>query len=184
MSIRDELITAGFTSEYVDNVSKEAYAARVRLLPEKKRISETKILKFLTMDWAEYLIDRVTLYYYNKQMKKKRAIIPEFTGDRNNPVEVWEYNAMHGIMPIETIYNEDGTITHKYEDGTIVNIRVNLTGIFSKQDFENHNKRERRLLADYLNMTEEELLNMSDEEIENIIKKNEKNSKLSLIFKN
>ena len=181
MGIRTELIKAGFTSEYVDEVAKEAHERRVKLLPSKKRISDIKIVQFSTMDWAEYLIDKVSHYYYSKQLKN--TPIPEFTGNKNNPIEVWEYNAKYGIMPEETIHNEDGTITHRYKDGTVVNIKVNLTGVFNEKQFEQFKKRERRLLADYLKMSEEKLLNMDDSEVEDIIKKNEKNRKLSLIFK-
>lgn len=106
MSIRDELLKAGFSDDYVSEVAANAYDNIVRSLPKRKSFFDTKVGKFLSTDWiyvwVENLIDRLALYYYEKD-RAKDDTKPEFTGDKTNPVEVYEYNAMNGIMPKETI---------------------------------------------------------------------------------
>lgn len=183
MTIREELLNAGFTSEYIDESAKEQYLRKVdEINRSKKKFSDTKIGRFLCTDWAEYLINKVALYYYEKEQTKHRKL-PEFTGDRNNPVDVWEYNARNGIMPVETIDNEDGTFTHKYEDGTVVTIKITLTGIIDDEMIEALKKNRRRILADYLNMNEEELIAMSESEIESLVKKNEVSKKIKKVLR-
>lgn len=49
--------------------------------------------------------------------------------DKNNPKELYEYYLNNGIMLIEIINNEDGTYTHIYESGLIVNVKITLSGI-------------------------------------------------------
>lgn len=183
MNIREELLNAGFSNEYVDENAKEQYLRKVdEINKSKKKFSDTKIGRFLCTDWAEYLINRATLYYYEKEQAKHRKL-PEFTGDRNNPADIWEYNARNGIMPVETIDNEDGTFTHKYEDGTVVTIKTTLTGVIDGEIFERMKKDCRRFLADYLNMNEEELIDMSESEIQSLVKKNEVSRKIKKVLR-
>lgn len=180
MTIREELLSAGFSNKYVDEQSQIRYQMMVDQIDKsKKKFSDTKIGRLLSI---EYLINRVALYYYEKEQTKNRKI-PEFTGDKNNPVEVWEYNSRYGIKPTQTIDNKDGSYTHKYEDGTVVTIKTTLTGVIDSEMLEKAEKNKRRLLADYLNMDEEEVINMNYSEIISLVKKNEFSKKINKVLR-
>lgn len=98
------------------------------------------------------------MYYYEKE-KSKNKDVPEFTGDKENPIEVWEYNSQNGVTPIETIDNEDGSFTHKYVDGSKVTVRTTLTGIIDEEMIVRSKTDMKRLLSDYPNEFEDELMN-------------------------
>ena len=183
MTIREELLKIGFTDEYVDQRAKETYDRIVNLLGKnKKSFKDTKIYRVLSMDTvADWLIYKAVQYYQRKIEKNKE--IPEFTGDRNNPIDVYEYNSKVGIKPIKTIDNKDGSYTHTYEDGTVVTVRVTLSGFVSEEFMQRAERDRKRLLADYLKIEEEELINMNDEEIETLVKKNEFNKKLTKVLR-
>lgn len=182
MNIREEYLNAGFSNEYVDERAKEEYECVVdQIEKSKKKFKDIKIIRFLCTDWSEYLISRLAWYYYRKEKAKNRKI-PEFTGDKNNPIEVYEYNLNNGIMPIETIDNKDGTFTHKYEDGIVVNVKVTSSGVIDGEIWEKMNEDNRRFLAVYLNISEEEVINMSENEIESLVKKNEFNKKVKKVL--
>lgn len=149
---------------------------------DKRKFTDTKIGRLLCTDWVDYLFNMAALYYYEKEQEKNRKL-PEFTGDRNNPVDVWEYNARNGIMPVKSMDNKDGTFTHEYEDGTVVTIKVTLTGVLDSELLEKRTKDNRRYLADYLNMNEEELIDMSESEIESLVKKNEVSKKIKKVLR-
>lgn len=174
MSIRDELINMGYDDEYVNEVALSAYTSVASSLPRRKTILDTKFVKALTTDWIEVLVDKLALYYYEKEKEKDDK--PEFMGDRTNPIDVYEYNAMNGIMPNETTQNEDGSYTHRYDD-TEITVKINISSIVPEGFFENYEIRRKRLIAFYLHMEEDILLAMSDEEIEELVKKNERNKK-------
>lgn len=180
MSIREELISMGYTDDYVDDVATDAYASMVCYAPKRKSLLDTKVGRFLSTDWLDVLINKLALYYYEKE-KAKENKMPEFTGDRTNPVDVYEYNAMNGIMPNETTQNEDGSYTHRYDDGIEITVKVNLTGIYPEGFEEEHDVRKKRLIADYLKIDEEVVLAMSDEEIEELVKKNEMGKKMKVL---
>lgn len=180
MSIREELINMGYTDDYVDDVATNAYASMVCTLPRRKSLLDTKVGRFLSTDWVDVLINRLALHYYEKE-KAKESKTPEFMGDRTNPVDVYEYNAMNGIMPNETTQNEDGSYTHRYSDGIDITVRVNLTGIYPEGFLEEQDVRKKRLIADYLKMDEDVILAMSDEEIEELVKKNETGKKMKVL---
>lgn len=170
MRIRDELLSLGYSNDYVDQKVASAYMNVVSILPQRKKFSDTKFGIFLFTDWVEFLINKVALYYYEKEQSKYKNF--EFLGDKLNPIEIYEYNAMHGIMPNETIQNEDGSFTHKYDDITIT-LKSSLTGITSDDFFNGYEVRQKRLLADYLDMEEETILNMSQKEINDLVYENE-----------
>lgn len=98
------------------------------------------------------------MYYYEKE-KSKNKDVPEFTGDKENPIEVWEYNSKNGITPIETIDNEDGSFTHKYADGSKVTIRTTLTGIIDEGIIIRSKTDTKKILSHYPNEFEDELIN-------------------------
>ncbi len=119
--------------ESADTEAKTKYQKILEQIEEnEKKLFNIKLYKFLTTDWAEYLLNKLALYYYEKE-KSKNKDVPEFTGDKENPIEVWEYNSQNGVTPIETIDNEDGSFTHKYADGSKVTIRTTLTGIIDEE---------------------------------------------------
>ena len=180
MRIREELLNMGYDDDYVNEAALNAYTRVAESLPRRKTILDTKFVKVLSTDWIEVLINRLALYYYEKE-KAKENRTPEFTGDRTDPVEVYEYNAMNGIMPNETSQNEDGSYTHRYDDGTKITVRVNLQSIFPEGFEEKQEIRRRRLLADYLHMDEDIILAMSDEEIEELVKKKEMSKRNRLL---
>lgn len=175
MRIRDELLRCGYSHEYVDEIALLTYNDILNSLPKKKNFFDTKIGKFLSTDWCDLLIDKLALYYYEKEKMSEQKKL-EFTGDKNNPVDVYEYNARNGIMPDETRENEDGSYTYTY-DGVPVTVKVNLTSIFEEGFLEKYEIRKKRLLADYLNIDEDVILNMSEEEIEALVAKRMKNEK-------
>ena len=86
------------------------------------------------MNLIEKKVDMLLRRLAYKIMVKDNSEIPPFTGDKNNPVEVWEYNARYGIMPVKTIEHGDGYYTHIYADGTEVNVHVTLSGIPLPED--------------------------------------------------
>lgn len=186
MSIRDELLRVGFSDDYVSKVATSAYDSIVCTLPKRKTFFDTKVGKFLSTDWIDELINRLALYYYEKD-RAKEDTKPEFTGDKTNPVEVYEYNAMNGIMPSETIQNDDGSYTHRYDNDITITVKVNLTDVFPEGFLEYYAIRKKRLIADYLKIDEDVLLAMSDEELEELVSKNEStkktNKKIKLINK-
>ena len=179
MSIRDELLKMGYDDDYVNDAALNAYTSMARSLPRRKTILDTKFVKALSIDWIEVLVNRLVLYYYEKEKAKEER--QEFMGDRTNPVEVYEYNAMNGIMPNETTQNDDGSYTHRYDGDVEVTVKVNLTSIYPEGFLEKHEIRRKRLIADYLHMDEDVLLTMSDDEIEELVKKNEMSKRNRLL---
>ena len=83
------------------------------------------------MNLIEKKIDMLFRKLAYKRGVSKNHEVPPFTGDKNNPVEVWEYNARYGIMPVKTIEHGDNVYTHIYEDGTSVTIQVHLISILT-----------------------------------------------------
>lgn len=174
MTIREELLNAGYTNEYVDIEAKKEYERILEEVNEnKKTFMDTKIYKFITMDLAEYLLNRLSLYYYEKIQKNDKKSKEE-TIDKNNPVKLYEYYASNGIMPVKTIDNGNGNFTHIYKDGLVVNVKTTLTSIVDEKAIINFEKRRRRYLADYLNKDEEGVINMTSSEIYNLVKENER----------
>lgn len=182
MSIREEYINAGYANKYIDERAKEEYEYIVsKIEKSKKKFTDTKIVRFLCTDWSEYLINKLARYYYLKKHHSNE--LPEFTGDRNNPVEVFEYNQRNGIKPIETKETEDGVFIHKYEDGTVVHVKTTLTGIIDGNLYDKMIKDRKRFIADYLKIDEEEIENMNEFEIENLVKKNELKRKVNKVLR-
>lgn len=185
MSIREELLESGFSEQYIDKRAKEEYDEIIKRI-EIDKYKSNKVHRFSYIYWVERQLTRLAYklsIYERKKSNDKKLENPEFTGDRNNPADVWEYNARNGIMPIETIDNKDGTFKHTYEDGTVVTIEVTLTGVIDGEMFEKMKKDNKRFLADYLKMDEEEVINMDEDEIESLVKKNEFNKKVKKVLR-
>ena len=173
MTIRQEMKQIGFSDDEIDQFIYEVYENEKRNAISEKEIFQNKISSLSIENLIYRFIERIA---YKRYIKKQNNNIPEFTGDRNNPIEVYEYNSRYGIMPVETIHNEDGTYKHIYEDGREVTIKVTLTGIPIPSD-ERLKKLEtdnRRLLAEVLNITEQEAISMKDSQVKRMVLKREK----------
>ena len=173
MTIREEMKQIGFCDNEIDQFIYEVYEKEKRNAISEKEIFQNKISSLSIENFIYRFFERIA---YKRYIKKQNNNIPEFTGDRNNPIEVYEYNSRYGIMPVKTIYNEDGTYNHIYEDGTEVTIKVTLTGIPIPSD-ERLKKLEtdnRRLLAEVLNITEQEAISMKDSQVKRMVLKREK----------
>lgn len=186
MSIRDELLSSGYSEEDIDLEAEKEYMEVLENLQaeaeRKREVLRNTLCTNSIERWADRTLRRLAWRLYNKKQSKNKTM-PEFTGDRNNPLDVVKYNLENGIMPVETIDHKDGTFTHIYDDGTKVIARVTLTGIIDENMIKNAENRRKRLLADYLHMDEEEVMNMSEEEIESLVKKNELNEKIRKVLK-
>lgn len=183
MTRREELRKIGIDDELIDMWLYDAYEEQKRKLEQAKK---RKLEMLSKMSLIDRFIDRL-IYETVRKMKVKngnsRDTIPEFTGDKNNPIEVYQYNSRYGIMPTKTIDNPDGTFTHIYKqnDRVIkVNVKVNLSGIPmpSKEEMEKFEIDQKRLLAELLPVSEEEIIDMSDEQVLKLIKDNEQNIKI------
>lgn len=182
MTIREEMKQIGFSDNEIDQFVYEVYENEKRNATSEKERFQNKMTSLSIENLIYRFFKRLA---YKRYIEKKDNNIPEFAGDRNNPIEVYEYNSRYGIMPVETIHNEDGTYTHIYEDGTEVTIKVTLTGIPIPSD-ERLKKLEtdnRRLLAEVLNITEQEAINMKDSQVKRMVLKREKINKKFLFTK-
>ena len=70
------------------------------------------------------VLNKINRSAWKKVMKEQK--IPEFIGDKNNPMEVYEYISKYNIEPIETITNEDRTYTNIYENGLEICVKNNF----------------------------------------------------------
>lgn len=172
MTLREKFLSIGYTNEQIDRMVEDEYNNRVKLLPQTKTFFDTRVGKLLSTDWTSYIMNKLIHYKYVKMISKEKQL-DGFTGDKSNLYEVWRYNSTHNIMPIKTIDNGNDIYTHEYEDGTIINIRVNLSGICSDEDFKNLEIYRKELLADYFNIDAEQILKMTNEEITELVKQNE-----------
>lgn len=178
MKIRDELKQIGFSDADIDRYVYQAYER------EKNEAMQLRnnLIEQLSMSPIEKKIERLMRRLaWKLYVKGQNSTIPEFTGDRNNAIEVFEYNQRYGIMPIETIENEDGTYTHIYEDGFAVVVKTNLIGISSPSEEELRKIKidERRLLAEILDIEEQYAINISDEKIRKLVLRKERSLKKS-----
>ncbi len=173
MKIRDELKQKGFSDDEIDRYVYEAYERKKREAIQ----SREKLINKLTTSPIERTIDRlIRRLAWISMQKGQSSSIPKFTGDKNNPIEIFEYNQRYGIKPIKTIENEDGTYTHIYEDGLTVNVEVNLSGISipSNEELRQMEIDERRFLAEVLDIDEQYAINTSNKKIKKLVLKNEK----------
>lgn len=185
MTIREEWLNAGYSNEYVDLEAEKEYRKVLKQIEREKIEFTDKIYKALCTNWieqwAQRSINRLAWKSYIKEQTKNRKT-PEFTGDRDNPIERWKYIQENGIMPIETIENEDGTFTRIYEDEFKVIVKI-TAGVIDGEMFDKIEKDRKRLLADYLKIDEEEVINMSEGEIESLVKKNEFSKKINKVLR-
>ena len=136
MTIREEILKAGYSNEYVDEIVEEAYQQRI--IPRKKFL-DTKIGRIISFDLVEYLIHHYSLKLYERQrrqeseLKRKELEEKGFQGDKHNGTEVLQYEQALNRQPISTINNGKNSFTHKYQDGLQVNVKVTLSGIFDSK---------------------------------------------------
>jgi hypothetical protein len=183
MKIRDRLLRAEYSEEEIDRMLESEYNRRVELLPKPKTFFDTKVGKFLSTDWIDYLANKLINYEFNRLQKKEREknmieFVPP-TLDKNEAWEVYEYYASHNIMQKETIDHGNGKFTHIYHDGLEVNVTTILSSFITDKMIEENEIFRRELLADYLNLPSEVVIKMNDQELEELVLKNElKNKKV------
>lgn len=176
MTIREEILKAGYSNEYVDEIVEEAYQQRI--IPRKKFL-DTKIGRIISFDLVEYLIHHYSLKLYERQrrqeseLKRKELEEKGFQGDKHNGTEVLQYEQALNRQPISTINNGKNSFTHKYQDGLQVNVKVTLSGIFDSMTLEELEIRNKRLIADYLGLEEESIIGMEDSKLDRLIGYNE-----------
>lgn len=176
MTIREEILKAGYSNEYIDEIVEEAYQQRI--IPRKKFL-DTKIGRIISFDLVEYLIHHYSLKLYERQrrqeseLKRKELEEKGFQGDKHNGTEVLQYEQALNRQPISTINNGKNSFTHKYQDGLQVNVKVTLSGIFDSMTLEELEIRNKRLIADYLGLEEERIIGMEDSKLDRLIGYNE-----------
>lgn len=176
MTIREEILKAGYSNKYVDEIVEEAYQQRI--IPRKKFL-DTKIGRIISFDLVEYLIHHYSLKLYERQrrqeseLKRKELEEKGFQGDKHNGTEVLQYEQALNRQPISTINNGKNSFTHKYQDGLQVNVKVTLSGIFDSMTLEELEIRNKRLIADYLGLEEESIIGMEDSKLDRLIGYNE-----------
>lgn len=185
MTIREELKETGFTDEKINEFVAKEYLRRKQILEyEKRRLLEKK--HELKLNLIErYVIGMIHKLAYKKLLneRKNNAETEKIDLETCSAVEAYEYYSRHNINPTESIENEDGTVTHIYKQKNReikVNIKVNLIGIPSpsQKEMEKFEIDQKRLLAELLPVSEDEIVDMSDEQVLKLIKDNEKNIKI------
>ena len=171
MTIREELKEKGFTDKEINKYMYEAYE---RQIIEAKKARED-LLNKLEMTSIDKEIDKLMNKLAWKKIMKEKSDIPEFIGDINNPIDIYNYKVKCGILPILTIHNADGSCTHLYEDGFRVTIKSRITlSEIKLPSSEDLKIEDRRLLAELLGIDEEESINMSDNQINRLVLKKQK----------
>lgn len=190
MTIREELLSEGYTDEYIDKVSKMEYQKIVDEIQNRKKSRLTRISNHLKIS-----------YYINRLIKLSawKSTLKSGNNDRDdndiNKIDSMSLQDEEIIKMLQRYFNGEymGNLTVTFQDEEIeeefkrylngdknISLEFNYETVLSTPQFDiasaikNVDIHSKRLLADYLNMNEEEIINMDSEEILIVVKKRNK----------
>lgn len=190
MTIREELLSEGYTDEYIDKASKMEYQKIVDEIQNRKKSRLTRISNHLKIS-----------YYINHLIKLLawKSTLKSGNNDRDdndiNKIDSMSLQDEEIIKMLQRYFNGEymGNLTVTFQDEEIeeefkrylngdknISLEFNYETVLSTPQFDiaravkNVDIYSKRLLADYLNMNEEEIINMDSEEILIVVKKRNK----------
>lgn len=195
MTIREELLSEGYTDEYIDKASKMEYQKIVDEIQNRKKSRLTRISNHLKIS-----------YYINRLIKLSawKSTLKSGNNDRDdndiNKIDSMSLQDEEIIKILQRYFNGEyiGNLTVTFQDEEIeekfkkylsgdknISLEFNYETVLSTPQFDiasavkNVDIHSKRLLADYLNMNEEEIINMDSEEILIVVKKRNKTLKFT-----
>ena len=195
MTIREELLSEGYTDEYIDKASKMEYQKIVDEIQNRKKSRLTKISNHLKISY--YINRLIKLSAWKSTLKSGNKDIND---NDINKIDSMSLQDEEIIKMLQRYFNGEymGNLTVTFQDEEIeeefkrylngdknISLEFNYETVLSTPQFDiasavkNVDIHSKRLLADYLNMNEEEIINMDSEEILIVVKKRNKTLKFT-----
>lgn len=190
MTIREELLSEGYTDEYIDKASKMEYQKIVDEIQNRKKSRLTRISNRLKISY--YINRLIKLSAWKSTLKSGNKDIND---NDINKIDSMSLQDEEIIKILQRYFNGEyiGNLTVTFQDEKIeekfkkylsgdknISLEFNYETVLSTPQFDiasavkNVDIHSKRLLADYLNMNEEEIINMDSEEILIVVKKRNK----------
>ncbi len=190
MTIREELLSEGYTDEYIDKASKMEYQKIVDEIQNRKKSRLTRISNHLKISY--YINRLIKLSAWKSTLKSGNKDIND---NDINKIDSMSLQDEEIIKILQRYFNGEyiGNLTVTFQDEEIeekfkkylsgdknISLEFNYETVLSTPQFDiasavkNVDIHSKRLLADYLNMNEEEIINMDSEEILIVVKKRNK----------
>lgn len=190
MTIREELLSEGYTDEYIDKASKMEYQKIVDEIQNRKKSRLTRISTHLKISY--YINRLIKLSAWKSTLKSGNKDIND---NDINKIDSMSLQDEEIIKILQRYFNGEyiGNLTVTFQDEEIeekfkkylsgdknISLEFNYETVLSTPQFDiasavkNVDIHSKRLLADYLNMNEEEIINMDSEEILIVVKKRNK----------
>ena len=190
MTIREELLSEGYTDEYIDKASKMEYQKIVDEIQNRKKSRLTRISNHLKISY--YINRLIKLSAWKSTLKSGNKDIND---NDINKIDSMSLQDEEIIKILQRYFNGEyiGNLTVIFQDEEIeekfkkylsgdknISLEFNYETVLSTPQFDiaravkNVDIYSKRLLADYLNMNEEEIINMDSEEILIVVKKRNK----------
>lgn len=190
MTIREELLSEGYTDEYIDKASKMEYQKIVDEIQNRKKSRLTRISNRLKISY--YINRLIKLSAWKSTLKSGNKDIND---NDINKIDSMSLQDEEIIKILQRYFNGEyiGNLTVTFQDEEIeekfkkylsgdknISLEFNYETVLSTPQFDiasavkNVDIYSKRLLADYLNMNEEEIINMDSEEILIVVKKRNK----------
>ena len=190
MTIREELLSEGYTDEYIDKASKMEYQKIVDEIQNRKKSRLTRISNHLKISY--YINRLIKLSAWKSTLKSGNKDIND---NDVNKIDSMSLQDEEIIKILQRYFNGEyiGNLTVTFQDEEIeekfkkylsgdknISLEFNYETVLSTPQFDiasavkNVDIYSKRLLADYLNMNEEEIINMDSEEILIVVKKRNK----------
>lgn len=190
MTIREELLSEGYTDEYIDKASKMEYQKIVDEIQNRKKSRLTRISNHLKISY--YINRLIKLLAWKSTLKSGNKDIND---NDINKIDSMSLQDEEIIKMLQRYFNGEymGNLTVTFQDEEIeeefkrylngdknISLEFNYETVLSTPQFDiaravkNVDIYSKRLLADYLNMNEEEIINMDSEEILIVVKKRNK----------
>lgn len=190
MTIREELLNEGYTDEYIDKASKMEYQKIVDEIQNRKKSRLTRISNHLKISY--YINRLIKLSAWKSTLKSGNKDIND---NDINKIDSMSLQDEEIIKMLQRYFNGEylGNLTVIFQDEKIeeefkkylsgdknISLEFNYETVLSTPQFDiaravkNVDIYSKRLLADYLNMNEEEIINMDSEEILIVVKKRNK----------
>lgn len=195
MTIREELLSEGYTDEYIDKASKKEYQKIVDEIQNRKKSRLTRISNHLKISY--YINRLIKLSAWKSTLKSGNKDIND---NDINKIDSMSLQDEEIIKILQRYFNGEyiGNLTVTFQDEEIeekfkkylsgdknISLEFNYETVLSTPQFDiasavkNVDIHSKRLLADYLNMNEEEIINMDSEEILIVVKKRNKTLKFT-----
>ena len=195
MTIREELLSEGYTDEYIDKASKMEYQKIVDEIQNRKKSRLTRISTHLKISY--YINRLIKLSAWKSTLKSGNKDIND---NDINKIDSMSLQDEEIIKILQRYFNGEyiGNLTVTFQNEEIeekfkkylsgdknISLEFNYETVLSTPQFDiasavkNVDIHSKRLLADYLNMNEEEIINMDSEEILIVVKKRNKTLKFT-----